>query len=112
MTLEYGNDYMDENPIIGEPGNFKLTRSKDFALPSASIPAKSVARPFKAVKKTAPPIKTDIPMEERDKKSGPATGKTPITPGTGVKDKKARRKSKAAGVATPKVGTPKVVTPI
>ena len=101
---------MDENPIVGEPGNFKLTRSKDLALPTSNASAKTVAQPFKAVKKAAPPIKTDIPADE-SKKSGLVTGKSPITPGTGAKDKKGRRKSKAAGVATPKAETPKVATP-
>ena len=111
LSLRYGNDYMDENPLVGEPGSFKLTKSRDLALASSTSSAASVPQPFKETKKkaAAPPIKTDLPMG-KEKKGTPGTAKSPITPGN--KEKKIRRKSKAAGVATPKVTTPKPQTPV
>ena len=108
LSIRYGNDYMDENPIVGEPGNFKLAKTKNLALAMAKVPA--APQPFKAPPKkaSAPPIKTDLPAD-KDKKATPSTGKTPITPG--LKDKKGRRKSKAAGMSTPRATTPKPATP-
>ena len=123
MNLKYGNDYMDDNPLLGEPGNFRQSKpSKDVSLQSSmastSTTTANIAQPFKAVTKkpAAPPIKTDIPLEKDGGGGGgkkgttPGTAKSPNTPG-GFKDKKGRRKSKAAGVATPKVQTPKTGTP-
>ena len=109
LSIRYGNDYMDENPMTGEPGSFKLSKSRDLAL-SSSTSNTTAPQPFRASTKkvTAPPIKTDLKIE-KEKKSTPGTAKSPITPGT--KDKKGRRKSKAAGIATPKVTTPKPATP-
>ena len=105
LSFRYGNDYMDENPIIGEPGSLKLSKSRDLAISSSMSSTASTHQPFKApVKKvTAAPIKTDLPVE-KEKKGTPSTAKTPITPG--LKEKKARRKSKAAGASTPKPVTP------
>lgn len=115
LLLRYGNEYMDENPTMGEPGNFKLSKSRDSGL-SSSIPTTvSANQPFKAsttAKKVSPPqLKTDI-SPEPIKKANTGSAKSPITPGT--KDKKARRKSKAAGaggVTTPRVSTPQTGTP-
>ena len=116
---------MDDNPIIGEPGSFKLSKSHDFSL-KTSRPANAtpVAQPFSKKtpaesekdgeadrgKKGAPPIKTtDLPpAKEKEKRATatPGTGKSPTSAeggGGGFKDKKGRRKSKAVGA----VGTPK-----
>jgi mediator of RNA polymerase II transcription subunit 6 len=29
MTLQYGKEYMDDVPLVGEPGNFRLNKTKD-----------------------------------------------------------------------------------
>ncbi|KAL9132001.1 MAG: hypothetical protein Q9217_000211 [Psora testacea] len=110
LSTRYGNDYMDENPIVGEPGSFKLSRSRDLALSPYTSTTTSSPQPFKASAKkgTAPTIKTDFPTE-KEKKGTPGSAKSPVTLGT--KDKKGRRKSKAVGVATPKATTPKPATP-
>jgi len=118
LSLRYRNEYMDENPLVGEPGNFKLSKSRDSTMTSSMSTNSSMNQPFKAVapaKKTpAPPepIKTDLPLEP-SKKSSIGTAKSPVTPGT-AKEKKARRKSKAAGAGgttTPKIMTPKSAIP-
>ncbi|KAG8531871.1 uncharacterized protein KY384_003507 [Bacidia gigantensis] len=108
LAIRYGNDFMDETPMTGEPGAFKLAKVKDLALPSITS-ATPAPQPFKPAPKKAPPIKTDLPPE-KEKKSTPGTAKSPITPGT-AKEKKARRKSKAAGIATPKEAASKPSTP-
>lgn len=114
LALRYGNEYMDENPIVGEPGSFKLSKA---TAPTSSMSSSESFQPFKEItqpkKVSAPAIKTDIPMEPIEERSVSGPAKSPITPGTG-KEKKGRRKSKAAGAggtASPKVETPKSATP-
>ena len=34
LLLRYGNEYMDENPVVGEPGAFKLAKAHNPALAS------------------------------------------------------------------------------
>ena len=119
LLLRYGNEYMDENPIVGEPGNFKLSKSRDPALASFASTNKSsfdsikVATPASATGAPTPPIKTeDLPAPM--KKTSKGGDKSPTTPG-GMKEKKGRRKSKAAGAGdtvTPKITTPKPATPV
>lgn len=31
MTLQYGKEYMDDVPLVGEPGNFRLAKSREQA---------------------------------------------------------------------------------
>ncbi len=100
---------MDENPLVGEPGSFKLSKARESGLPPSA--PQSTSQPFKAtvpVAKRVPPLelKTDIPPIETGRKasaSAGGSGKSPTTPG--LKRKKERRKSKAAGVD--EGGTPK-----
>ena len=105
LSIRYGNDFMDENPLVGEPGNFKLTNKTNLALASSfSNVTSGTPQPFKAsVKKVPPPLDTSVSAGTDRRKSTPGTAKASVTPGG--KDKKARRKSKAAGVATPKSAT-------
>ena len=97
---------MDENPLVGDPGSFKLSKARESGLPpSSQLPTTS--QPFKAslpAAKKVPPLdlKTDVPAVEPGRK-GSASAKSPITPG--MKRKKERRKSKAAG--GDEGGTPK-----
>jgi len=88
ITQRYGDEYMDENPITGQPGEFHFTstgRKEKLQLPSIvkgplHVPAPNVPKP--------PPLRTDI---EPDKKN--QATKSPKTPG-GSRVK--RRKSKVA----------------
>lgn len=109
LSLRYGNEYMDENPIIGEPGSFRLSQARDSTITSSMSSTNSVSQPFRATANKAPlQVKTDM-TPEPTKKGSTGTGKSPTTPFT--KEKKARRKSKAAGATTPKVSTPRTTTP-
>ena len=104
LSNVYGAEYMDENPLVGEPGSFILQKSKEGASQSqtqAQSQSQSMSSSTPAVKPSAPPtpapIKTEgLPLEVR--KGVKAGEKTPITPGT--REKK-RKKSKVAAT-TPK----------
>lgn len=103
MSLRYGKEYMNETPLVGEPGNFRLSKTKDaLAPPSAGTsqtaqPASQQASPKKtsaapSPAQPPPPIQTDVPPV-MSKKSAKGPERTPSTPGSG--DKVKRRKSKA-----------------
>ena len=129
LSDRYGNEYMDENPIVGEPGSFKLSKSHNTSLATSMTASKTssqaqevsklssqsseVGTPAKSATSAAPTprLKTeDLPAPVRKGTKG--SEKSPTTPGT--KEKKSRRKSKAAGdkgSTTPKTTTPKPTTP-
>lgn len=102
MSLRYGKEYMNETPLVGEPGNFRLSKTKNaLALPNASKtaqPASQQASPSRATPAPSPPpppppIQTDVPPVA-SKKSAKGTDKSPTTPASSQKAK--RRKSKPA----------------
>ena len=106
---------MDENPLVGEPGSFKLSKTRESGLGATSNTSQSASQPFKAaavavapVKKAPPPqLQTDLPADPGKKTGGLASAKSPTSPS--VKKKKERRKSRPAGsedVTTPKMSTP------
>lgn len=124
---KYGNEYMDENPIVGEPGAFKLSKSHNTSLATSMTTSKTSSQAQEASKSSsqstevATPAKSAVPtpqLKTEDlpapiKKATKGSEKSPTTPGT--KEKKSRRKSKAAGdkgVTTPKDTTPKPATPV
>ena len=118
LSLRYGNEYMDENPIVGEPGSFKLSKSRDPAVTSSMSTSMSTAQSGSQLSKPSTPLKDAMsPLKTTDiaaptRKSTKGGEKSPTTPGT--KEKKARRKSKAAGAGdktTPGATTPKTTTP-
>jgi len=94
LSLRYGNEYMDENPLVGEPGSFILSKSHE----QPQMQSQSQSRPPVSVKPSAPPTpqpKMAIPTTAR--KSSKGGDGSPTMPGT--KDKSAkRRKSKALGM--------------
>ena len=95
LALRYTGEYMDDNPLIGEPGSFVLSKSQIAVPPSQP----------KAVTQTQNPTpvlpQIEIPKEPAPVRKGSKGGeKSPITPGT--KDKKIRRKSKINFATTPK----------
>jgi mediator of RNA polymerase II transcription subunit 6 len=104
MSLRYGKEYMNEMPLVGEPGNFRLSKTKDALAPrSASAsktaqPSSQQASPTKGTPAPSPPpppppIQTDIPSVV-SRKSAKGTDKSPTTPVSSQKAK--RRKSKPA----------------
>ena len=126
LSDRYANEYMDENPIVGEPGSFKLSKSHNSSLATSMTTSKGssqsqeVSKPSSQSADVATPAKSAIPTPQLKTEDLPApirkgtkgSEKSPITPGT--KEKKSRRKSKAAGdkgSTTPKATTPKPSTP-
>ena len=100
LSLTYGSEYMDSNPLVGEPGSFRVTRPKE-VVPK---PIVSAATPFKA----QPPKQIQTTGLAKEGRKGSKAGeKSPVTPGAPTKDKKGRRKSKAAGATTTATTTPK-----
>lgn len=90
LSLRYSNEYMDENPLVGEPGSFIMTKTREPA-PQSSLKIQT-SIPTKPAESSE--AKNTTPFAP-GKKGSKGAEKSPITPGT--KDKKARRKSKAAG---------------
>lgn len=123
MALRYGSEYMDENPLVGEPGAFILSTSRaagpNPALASTSAPTKinggtTTTKPVVGEQKPVSPspfgadanpdtINT-ITTTITAKKSEKSGEKSPTSP-VGAPGKAKRRKSKAAplsaGLITP-----------
>lgn len=99
ISSKYGDEYMDETPITGQPGDFHLStagrKDKDKLMVPApvkgplSTPTKPNATP------TPPPLKTDIPAAKKGNKGE----KSPKTPGAGPPKPK-RKKSKVLSSGT------------
>lgn len=126
LSKSYANEYMDENPIVGEPGSFKLSKSNNTSLATsmtmskASSQAQEGSKPSSQSLEVATPAKSAVPTPQLKTEDLPApirkatkgSEKSPTIPG--IKEKKSRRKSKAAGdkgATTPKATTPKPATP-
>ena len=95
LSLRYGNEYMDENPLVGEPGSFVLKRARE--MPSQSQTQSQMSNSTASAKPSAPPtpapLKTDLPPGPF-RKGSKGGEKSPTTPG--FRDKKGRKKSKVA----------------
>ena len=94
LTLRYGNEYMDENPLVGEPGSFLITKSRDSQQSSQQSKPKPIS--LNVTKPSTPQIKTDTPAQID--KSDTGIAKSPMS--AVGKEKKARRKSRPATSAT------------
>ncbi|KAI9832548.1 MAG: hypothetical protein M1819_004338 [Sarea resinae] len=92
LSLQYANEYMDENPLVGEPGSFILSSSR--VPPQAQAQNKAAA----AVKASSPPTPQpkNLPSPTAGRKGSKGGEKSPIAAPKQPK----RRKSKAAGAAT------------
>ena len=87
--MKYGDEYMDEAPITGQPGDFHLSTGarKDNRL---AVPTTKGLAPTQ--KPTPPTLKTDVPPAKKPTKAE----KSPKTPGM---PKPKRRKSKGLNSA-------------
>lgn len=104
MSTRYRGEYMDDTPLVGEPGNFRLSSKKKDAPSIPSLQAPSSSRqdtPAKGsmsvpsrVPSPPPAIQTDVPAVKSKKSS--VNEKTPTTPGGTPVPKPKRRKSKIA----------------
>ena len=88
LSLNYGDEYMDENPLIGEPGSFRINKTKEVAVVK---PVLNISTPFALPPPDTKSVESTVTSKKNKEKS-------PITPG--AKEKKSRRKSKAAGATT------------
>ncbi|KEF60342.1 uncharacterized protein A1O9_01902 [Exophiala aquamarina CBS 119918] len=99
MTLQYGKEYMDDVPLVGEPGNFRLNKTKEGANSLSKSQASAAA--------TVTPWQSRAPSVIPASAAG-ATSTPNVPKGTLVSDKKGnsstrgkpkRRKSKAGDVS-------------
>lgn len=107
----FGNEYMDENPLLGEPGSFVFSASKEY-LQSQKDSAAKRAQQEADLKKA----QEEARLLARAQSVAPATPKVKkeVVPSKRAMGKDGRprvkkRKTKAIGVSTP--GTPMVETP-
>jgi len=96
IAMRYGDEYMDEVPVTGQPGEFRLSTKKQdsnkLAVPDVVTKAgTSTPKPNEL-----PALKTDVSVQQRKLSKG---DKSPKTPGGGPPKPK-RRKSKVQ-VTTP-----------
>ena len=103
IYLKYGEEYMDENPITGQPGSFHLssTGRKD----KLSVPLGAKGAPLSLKDTPLPPINTKVAAENPLARPGKETK----SPRSGAPKPK-RRKSKG-GTNTPTTSTHNTSTP-
>ncbi|KAF4635574.1 hypothetical protein G7Y89_g2527 [Cudoniella acicularis] len=97
ITLKYGDEYMDENPITGEPGAFHLSttgrkeKDKDkLMVPTAAKPGTGPSS--KAPTPAPPSLKTDLEPPKKGKGE-----KTPTKSPASAKPKRKKSKVLSAG---------------
>jgi mediator of RNA polymerase II transcription subunit 6 len=90
ISERYDEEYMDDYPVTGQPGNFHLATKGRVEANKLMVPPAVTRGPLTVPAKPAP-LKTDIPPARKDSKSG----KSPKTPGTAGIPKPKRKKSKA-----------------
>ncbi|KAL8724731.1 MAG: hypothetical protein Q9181_006695 [Wetmoreana brouardii] len=93
LSLQYGHEYMDETPLVGEPGSFKITKTREAQQPAPQPKSKAAAIPAKP---STPQITTDVPNPKRKDSMGAEKSPTSAV----IKEKKVRRKSRPAGSTT------------
>lgn len=95
LLSRYGDEYMDETPLVGEPGSFILSKSGDTSTSTtAAPPPVPPVRPIsRAGNVSNVPTRTGTPLSKSESSTGKGASK-PGTPGPeGGKLK--RKKSKA-----------------
>ena len=103
VHMQFGGEYMDENPITGKPGDFHLssTGRKPPEISKLQIPAAPTA--------AQNPTGANANSKGKDgaeKGGGSGTPKTPQTPTGGLSSKLKRRKSKGGGGSGGGAATP------
>jgi mediator of RNA polymerase II transcription subunit 6 len=102
LSMQFGSEYMDENPLVGEPGSFVLSstgrniqdkRAKEAVVEAAREKAETNStRGTSIVATPAAPARVVQPLK---RESIGGKGKGPSSPVTGDAAAKKRRKSKA-----------------
>ncbi|GAM83726.1 hypothetical protein ANO11243_017150 [Dothideomycetidae sp. 11243] len=112
LTLAYGDEYMDENPLRGEPGNFVFTHTKDHLkakqaqLEAAAVKAKEKeaaqkARVVPAAFSTKPKDESQQEKPSAKRKSSKAEGKRRRKSRHAISSVSASGTASPAAVATP-----------
>lgn len=98
LLLKYGDEFMDENPLVGEPGSFILSKSSDASVPIRQQPPPKPSTPVPAAAGRAgtPSVtaKTDTAsVAQKTTAKAPEKEKTPTSPD---ENKLKRKRSKVA----------------
>ncbi|GMF76067.1 unnamed protein product [Aspergillus oryzae] len=73
LLARYGEEFMDENPLVGEPGSFILSKSGDTDRGAASKQPSNVNRPGSIPGKVGTPqVKVDTPGKTPEKGATPS----------------------------------------
>jgi mediator of RNA polymerase II transcription subunit 6 len=102
LSRRYGKEYMDDAPLVGEPGNFRTSKTREAPAMGKETSPNQRQSPVPAKEKSQvpsppPPIQTDVP-QVTSRKSAKGGERSPTTPGGREKPK--RRKSRPAVTPT------------
>lgn len=99
MTLQYGKEYMDDVPLVGEPGNFRLNKTKDGVnnQPKSQVSGAATATPGQSRAPSVVPASAAAHTLSVSKGTMPIAGDKKGNSANRVKPK--RRKSKAGDVS-------------
>jgi mediator of RNA polymerase II transcription subunit 6 len=106
LFSRYGDEFMDDSPLVGEPGSFILSKTNEKPASSATTTRQKSGSggATKLPPPPPPPASTAKPtllkIDSSVKTAGKGTEKSPITPG-GTKEKVKRKKSKMGVSAGP-----------
>ncbi|PGH02682.1 hypothetical protein AJ79_07561 [Helicocarpus griseus UAMH5409] len=115
LLSRYGDEFMDDAPLLGEPGSFIIgkssTNAEQAAAATARLPTRASKAPTPAASKPGTPaaasgtptIKTDLATIGGKGGKGEKGEKTPTTPGGG-REKVRRKKSKVSTTAAAGAG--------
>jgi mediator of RNA polymerase II transcription subunit 6 len=97
MAIAYADDYMDENPLIGEPGNFKFTTTTA-AIKKRKADEEAAAKKAREQKESASRVMSPASSPKPEKAPSPPAifteAKTAKTDKEKKEEKKKRRKSR------------------
>ncbi|KAI9831961.1 MAG: hypothetical protein M1826_002689 [Phylliscum demangeonii] len=96
LTLRYMDEYMDENPLLGEPGSFIFSSTHAPSHPKKDVAVVDATANDDNAATTAATATAAVTATVAGKRPSKSTEKTPTSPGGAGKSK--RRKSKPAAL--------------
>lgn len=99
LSMRYGDEYMDENPITGQPGAFNLTSTGRKAKDNLAISTQKAASQDQNTAGVSPT--GEKPSEVPPIRKGSKLDKTPKTPGLPKPKRKKSKVPNSAGGITP-----------
>ena len=67
LLNRYGDEYMDEAPLVGEPGSFILSRTGDADRGTVKRPASTVNAASAPTRSGTPQVRVDMPSRASEK---------------------------------------------